>query len=116
MGVAAGDVDNDGCVDLLTTSLDGNRLLRNDCRGVFTDVSARSGLAATGWSVSAAFVDFDRDGWLDLFVGHYLTWDPSLEHAVLRHIGPPRVLRAAGVSRAAEPALSQQPRRHASPT
>ena len=78
MGVAAGDIDNDGCVDLLTTSLDGNRLLRNDCRGVFTDVSARSGLAAAGWSVSAAFVDFDRDGWLDLFVGHYLTWDPSL--------------------------------------
>ena len=79
MGVAAGDVDNDGCVDLLTTSLDGNRLLRNDCRGVFTDVSAQSGLADTGWSVSAAFVDFDRDGWLDLFVGHYLTWDTTLD-------------------------------------
>jgi hypothetical protein len=78
MGVAAGDIDNDGCVDLLTTSLDGTRLLRNDCRGVFADVSASSGLAATGWSVSASFVDFDRDGWLDLFVGHYLTWDPSL--------------------------------------
>ena len=78
MGIAAGDVDNDGCVDLLTTSLAGNRLLRNDCRGVFTDVSARSGLAADGWSVSAAFVDFDRDGWLDLFVGHYLTWDLAL--------------------------------------
>jgi len=78
MGVAAGDIDNDGCVDLLITSLDGTRLLRNDCRGVFTDISARSGLAPTGWSVSASFVDFDRDGWLDLFVGHYLTWDPSL--------------------------------------
>ena len=78
MGVAAGDIDNDGCVDLVTTSLDGTRLFRNDCRGHFTDVSARSGLAPTGWSVSASFVDFDRDGWLDLFVGHYLTWDPSL--------------------------------------
>jgi hypothetical protein len=81
MGVAAGDVDNDGCVDLLTTSLDGNRLLHNNCRGVFTDVSARSGVAATGWSVSAAFIDFDRDGWLDLFVGHYLTWDPTIDTA-----------------------------------
>ena len=78
MGVAAGDIDNDGCVDLLTTSLDGNRLLRNDCHGVFTDVSARSGIQDAGWSVSAAFVDFDRDGWLDLFVGHYLTWERSL--------------------------------------
>jgi enediyne biosynthesis protein E4 len=78
MGVAAGDVDNDGCVDLLTTSLDGSRLLHNDCRGAFTDVSARSGIAGSGWTISAAFVDFDRDGWLDLFVGHYLTWDRSL--------------------------------------
>ena len=78
MGVAAGDYDNDGCVDLLVTSLDGNRLLHNDCRGVFTDVSARSGVRDAGWTVSAAFVDFDRDGWLDLFVGHYLNWDPSL--------------------------------------
>ncbi|HEV8393108.1 MAG TPA: CRTAC1 family protein [Vicinamibacterales bacterium] len=78
MGVAAGDVNNDGCVDLLTTSLNGARLLQNDCKGVFTDVSARSGIPHTGWSVSAAFVDFDRDGWLDLFVGHYLTWDRSL--------------------------------------
>ena len=46
--------------------------------GSFTDISARSGLAAEGWSVSAAFVDIDRDGWLDLFVGHYLTWNPAL--------------------------------------
>jgi len=79
MGVATGDIDNDGCVDLLTTSLDGNRLLHNDCHGVFADISAPSGVAGAGWSVSAAFVDFDRDGWLDLFVGHYLTWNPSLE-------------------------------------
>jgi hypothetical protein len=78
MGVAAGDVDNDGCVDLLATSLEGTRLLHNDCKGVFTDVSARSGILPTGWTVSASFVDVDRDGWLDLFVGHYLTWDRSL--------------------------------------
>jgi hypothetical protein len=78
MGVATGDIDNDGCVDVLTTSLEGNRLFHNDCHGVFTDISARSGVARMGWSVSASFVDFDRDGWLDLFVGHYLTWDPSL--------------------------------------
>ena len=78
MGVAAGDYDNDGCVDLYVTGLERNWLMRNDCRGVFTDVSAQSGTQDSGWSVSAAFVDFDRDGWLDLFVGHYLTWTPAL--------------------------------------
>src|SRR5688572_8959666 len=78
MGVATGDYDNDGCVDLLVTSLDGNRLMHNDCLGVFTDVSMSSGIRHPGWTVSAAFVDFDRDGWLDLFVGHYLNWDLPL--------------------------------------
>ena len=78
MGVAAGDYNNDACVDLYVTSLERNWLMRNDCRGAFTDVSAQSGTEDSGWSVSAAFVDFDRDGWLDLFVGHYLTWAPAL--------------------------------------
>jgi hypothetical protein len=78
MGVTAGDYDNDRCVDLYVTSLERNWLMRNDCRGSFTDVSAQSGTHDGGWSVSAAFVDIDRDGWLDLFVGHYLTWNPGL--------------------------------------
>jgi hypothetical protein len=78
MGVTAGDYDNDGCLDMYVTALERNWLMRNDCRGVFTDVSAQSGTQDSGWSVSAAFVDFDRDGWLDLFVGHYLTWTPAL--------------------------------------
>jgi hypothetical protein len=78
MGVAAGDVDNDGCVDLYVTALRQGRLLRNDCAGTFEDVTVSSGTASPGWSVSAAFLDFDRDGWLDLFVGHYLAWSPAL--------------------------------------
>jgi hypothetical protein len=78
MGVAAGDYNNDGCVDLYVTSLERNWLMRNDCRGAFADVSAQSGTQDSGWSVSAGFIDFDRDGWLDLFVGHYLTWTPAL--------------------------------------
>ncbi len=78
MGVAAGDVDNDGCVDLYVTALRQGRLLRNDCAGTFTDVTESSGTTSPGWSVSAAFLDFDRDGWLDLFVGHYLVWSPAL--------------------------------------
>jgi enediyne biosynthesis protein E4 len=74
MGIAAADVDNDGCIDLYVTNLGPNQLFRNNCNGTFTDVTTASGTAGSGWSVSAAFVDVDRDGWLDLFVGHYLNY------------------------------------------
>src|SRR5919204_2919435 len=77
MGVATGDFNNDGCVDLYVTNLGSNQLFRNNCDGTFTDVTKASGTESPGWSVSAAFVDVDRDGWLDLFVGHYLNY--SLE-------------------------------------
>jgi enediyne biosynthesis protein E4 len=79
MGVAAGDFDNDGCVDLYLTNLGPNQLFHSNCDGTFTDVSHRSGTEgnAGNWSVSAAFVDVDRDGWLDLFVGNYLKWSAA---------------------------------------
>ena len=75
MGVAAADVDNDGCVDLYLTYYGRNQLWHNNCDGTFTDVSKRSGVDDAGWSVSASFFDYDRDGWLDLYVGHYLKYD-----------------------------------------
>jgi hypothetical protein len=80
MGAAAADYDNDGCVDLFLTNLGPSQLWRNNCDGTFTDVSKVVEPAAgvrgddPSWSVSAAFFDFDRDGWLDLFVGHYLRY------------------------------------------
>jgi enediyne biosynthesis protein E4 len=74
MGAAAGDFDNDGCVDLYVTGLVANQLFHNNCNGTFTDVTKASRAGSPGWSVSAAFVDVDRDGWLDLFVGHYLNY------------------------------------------
>jgi hypothetical protein len=74
MGVATGDFDNDGCIDLYVTTLGRNQLFRNNCNGTFTDVSRASRTDDSGWSSSAAFVDYDRDGWLDLFVGHYLNY------------------------------------------
>ena len=76
MGVAAGDVDNDGDVDLYVTGFGRNQLFRNNGNGTFSDVSTASGTDdPQSWGVSAAFVDFDRDGWLDLFVGNYLRYN-----------------------------------------
>jgi hypothetical protein len=74
MGVATGDFNNDGCIDLYLTNLGPNQLFRNNCDGTFTDVSRSSRTDDPSWSVSASFLDYDRDGWLDLFVGNYLDW------------------------------------------
>jgi enediyne biosynthesis protein E4 len=75
MGVAVGDFNNDGFVDIYRTSLNGAVLLRNNGNGTFTDVTKESGVGDPGgWGVSAAFFDYDRDGWLDLFVGNYLIY------------------------------------------
>jgi hypothetical protein len=85
LGVAAADYDNDGHVDLFVAGLRGNVLYHNRGDGTFEDVTARAGLAApdpdygTLWAVGAAFLDYDRDGWLDLFVSNYCVWDPKTE-------------------------------------
>jgi hypothetical protein len=81
MGVAAGDYDNDGHEDLFVAGLHGSALYRNRGDGRFEDVTASSGLAAAnqGWAVSAGWFDYDNDGWLDLFVTHYVAWDPAMD-------------------------------------
>jgi hypothetical protein len=77
MGVAVGDVDNDGLPDVLVTQYRGIRLFHNDGGGGFTDITERAGLHSPLWGSSAAFFDFDRDGWLDLVVVNYVDYDPS---------------------------------------
>ena len=75
MGVAVGDYDNDGYVDLYVTSYGKNILYHNNGDGTFTDVTAGAGVSGGGWSVSAGFFDYDNDGYLDLFVTRYMEWD-----------------------------------------
>jgi hypothetical protein len=90
MGVAAGDFDNDGWVDLYRTGLGGSVMLRNRGDGTFADVTARSGTANPGgWGVSAALVDIDRDGWLDLYVGNYLIYSVAADIDCLSVTGQP---------------------------
>jgi hypothetical protein len=77
MGVAAGDWDGDGLVDLYVTNVGPDCLYRNLGGGRFEDVTAAAGIVAHGWSCSAAFADLDGDGDLDLFVTRYVAWDPA---------------------------------------
>ena len=74
MGVAAGDIDNDGWVDLYVTHFGPNRLLKNNGDGTFSDITVTSGTGDEGWGTSAAFLDYDRDGWLDLYVTNYVVY------------------------------------------
>ena len=79
MGVAAGDYDNDGDVDLYVTNYGPNVLLRNDGTGRFEDVSLAAGVDDPRWSAAATFLDLDADGDLDLFVVNYMNWTPGIE-------------------------------------
>jgi hypothetical protein len=77
MGVAAADYDNDGRTDIYITAVGPNRLFRNVSQGGklrFTDVTKAAGVGDPGFSASAAWVDYDRDGRLDLYVTNYVEW------------------------------------------
>src|SRR5207302_6912346 len=77
VGCAVGDYDNDGHPDLYVTALGPNHLFHNNGDGTFTDVTRRAGVGDPRFSSSAAWLDYDRDGLLDLFVCNYVQWSPE---------------------------------------
>ena len=85
MGAAAADFDNDGFPDLFVAGVGRNILYRNLGNGTFRDVTAGARLSSTHpkygpmWSIHGAWLDFDCDGWLDLFIVNYCVWDPARE-------------------------------------
>jgi hypothetical protein len=80
MGVAIGDYDNDGYDDIFITALGQSRLFRNNGNGTFTDVTASAGFSGIReFSTSAAWVDYDRDGKLDLVVANYVQWSQETD-------------------------------------
>ncbi|MHB8861422.1 MAG: CRTAC1 family protein [Pirellulaceae bacterium] len=103
MGAAVGDFDNDNDVDLFVTTVGPNRLFRND-GGVFVDVTAQAGVAGADdqWSSSCAWIDFNNDGRLDLFVCNYIHWSREIDlsqdfslDGTHRAYGPPLAFEGA---------------------
>src|SRR5437763_1635224 len=100
-GVCVGDYDNDGFEDLFVSYFGKNVLYHNNGNGTFTDVSEKAGITGNGkrWNSGCAFVDYDRDGKLDLFVANYIDMDlatapvpesgPCLYKGVMVACGPP---------------------------
>lgn len=76
-GIACGDFTNDGLPDLCLTGAGDCRLYENLGGFRFRDLGTRAGVSSGRWSTSAAFLDYDRDGWLDLFVANYVDYDPA---------------------------------------
>lgn len=76
MGVAAGDINNDGFPDLYLTCFGADRLLLNEGGKSFKDVTESAAISNLRWGASVSFVDFDRDGWLDIFVSNYVDYTP----------------------------------------
>jgi hypothetical protein len=80
LGVAVADFNNDGLADILITAVGQNRLFQNTGAGHFIDVTEKAGLGGRkGFSTSALWFDFDRDGWLDLLICNYVKWSPQLD-------------------------------------
>jgi enediyne biosynthesis protein E4 len=87
MGVAVGDVDGDGWSDMYVTTFGENVLYRNNHDGTFTDITAAAGVDDPRWSTSASFLDYDRDGALDLAVVNYVGFTIAGNKVCTDHLG-----------------------------
>ncbi|HXN22421.1 MAG TPA: CRTAC1 family protein [Candidatus Dormibacteraeota bacterium] len=80
LGASVGDYDNDGFDDLFVTALGQNHLFHNNGNGTFTDVTKKAGLwGVSDFGTSAAWIDYDRDGRLDLVIANYVQWSPETD-------------------------------------
>ena len=79
IGVVAGDLNNDGWNDLLVTEYGNIRLLMNQGDGTFAEVTEQAALKNSEWGTSASFLDYDRDGWLDIVVANYVSYEVTRE-------------------------------------
>lgn len=77
MGVAVGDINNDGHLDIYLCNYGPDRLYRNRGDGTFEDITVAAGIDVNGWSCSASLFDYDRDGFLDLYVTQYVEYDAA---------------------------------------
>jgi len=84
MGAAIGDYDNDGWQDVFITGVGGNHLFHNQGQGKFKEMTTAAGVAGAtnDWSTCASWIDYDNDGKLDLFVGHYVRWSREIDFEV----------------------------------
>ncbi len=82
VGATVSDFDNDGRDDVFVTTTEGGRLLRNAGTNRFVDVTAQAGIHRGPFAVSAAWLDYDKDGRVDLLVGNYVQWSPAAESQV----------------------------------
>src|SRR5437879_4668650 len=104
MGVAIGDYDNDGLDDVFITAVGGNHLFHNEGNGKFKEATPVAGVGGStnDWSTCAAWMDYDNDGKLDLFVGNYVKWSKEIDSEVgykidgrTRAYGPPNNFEGA---------------------